>query len=113
VTSDEPTPVVYHLATPDEWGRAREQARLEPASLEQEGFVHCSTEEQLIGTIERHFGGVDELVLLRLETAALGDDLRWEESRPGEVYPHVYRPLVLDDVVDIVRWRRGVTDLPG
>lgn len=102
---------VYHLATPAGWERA--QARREPVSADPDGFVHCSTQEQLMGTIERHFGGVDELVLLRLDTDALGDDLRWEESRPGELYPHLYRPLFLDDVVEVVWWRRGETDLPG
>ena len=45
--------------------------------------MHCSTEAQLEDTIQRHFAGVDELVLLRLHAADLGDALRWEESRPG------------------------------
>lgn len=111
-TSDGPAQVVYHLATPAEWERARARARLVPASFDHEGFVHCSTPEQLARTIQRHFDGVDELALLRLDTAALGDDLHWEESRPHEVYPHLYRPLFLDDVVEVVWWRRGETDLP-
>jgi uncharacterized protein (DUF952 family) len=104
--------VVFHLTTPAAWEQARAEGRVEPPSLRGEGFVHCSTPEQLAGTIERHFGAVDELVLLRLDAAAVGDALRWEASRPGEVYPHVYRALDPDEVVDVVWWRRGETPLP-
>ena len=80
-----------------------------PPSLAEEGFVHCSTGAQVAGTIERHYGGHDELVLLRLDPTAVEADLRWEESRPGEVYPHVYRALRLSDVVAAVPWQRGQT----
>jgi uncharacterized protein (DUF952 family) len=104
--------VIYHLATPDEWAEAQARGSVHPPSLTTEGFVHCSTDDQLADTIARHFAGVDELVLLRLHDARLGDDLRWEESRPGETYPHVYRAIGLDEVAEAVPWRAGVTDLP-
>ena len=98
--------VIFHLASPDEWAAAQVAGVVAPPSLVAEGFVHCSTAEQLDDTIARHFAGVDELVLLRLEPAGLGDALRWEESRPGEAFPHVYRGIGLDEVAEVVTWHR-------
>lgn len=106
---------VFHLATPDAWRAAQAAGELRPASLHDEGFVHCSTPEQLVGTIERHFAGVDQLVLLRLDARSFGGDLRWEESRPGERYPHVYRAIAVSEVVAAVPWQRdadGSVSLP-
>jgi uncharacterized protein (DUF952 family) len=101
------SPAVFHLATPVEWAIATELGAVRPASLEAEGFIHCSTADQLDGTIERHFAGVDELCLLEIDLPAVAADLRWEESRPGEVYPHLYRALAIDEVVRLVPWRRA------
>ena len=97
---------IFHLTTPSEWAVAHDSGSVVPAGFAAEGFVHCSTSAQLAGTIERHFGGHDELLLLRLHLDAIQADLRWEESRPGSTYPHVYRPLVLADVAEVVSWRR-------
>lgn len=98
---------IFHLTTSVQWDAARVSGTLAPPSLASEGFVHCSTLEQLAGTIERHFAGVDELLLLRLDEAEVRGDLRWEESRPGERFPHLYRAIALADVVEIVPWERG------
>ena len=100
-------PRVFHLTTPEAWAEARRAGRLVPEGFAEEGFVHCSTLAQLVGTIERHLTGVDELAVLELDLDRLGRDLRWEESRPGERYPHLYRPLEADDVVASHTWRRG------
>ena len=97
---------IFHLTTPDEWAAAQAAGSVAPPSLVTEGFVHCSRDDQLEGTIQRHYAGVDELVLLRLHEARLGDDVRWEESRPGERYPHVYRAIDLDEVAEVIPWRR-------
>ncbi len=97
---------IFHLATPTEWATAQATGSVAPVSLASEGFVHCSTEAQLEDTIQRHFAGVDELVLLRLHAADLGDALRWEESRPGEAFPHVYRAIALAEVAEAIPWRR-------
>ena len=98
---------IFHLTTPDEWAVAQDTGSVVPAGFAAEGFVHCSTGAQLAGTIERHFAGQPELVLLRLHPNEVEADLRWEEGRPGEHYPHVYRPLRLADVADVLSWRRA------
>ena len=63
-------PRVFHLTTPAGWAEARRGGRVVPPGFADEGFVHCSTLTQLAGTIERHFAGVDELVVLRLDPIA-------------------------------------------
>jgi uncharacterized protein (DUF952 family) len=98
---------IFHLTTPAEWAEAQERGEVVPAGFSAEGFVHCSVSEQLASTIERHFAGHDELVLLRLDRDAIAEDVRWEEGRPGILFPHVYRPLHLTDVVEAISWRRA------
>lgn len=106
MSGDGPTVDVVHLTNPAAWAEAQATGRLAPPSLATEGFVHCSTAEQVPGTIERHYGTAAELLLLHLDEARLGADLRWEESRPGEVYPHLYRALAPEDVVRVEHWTR-------
>ena len=101
---------IFHLATLAELAEAHERGSVAPSSLATEGFVHCSTAAQLSATIERHYGTADELAVLQLDPITLGDALVWEESRPGEVYPHVYREISMDEVVEVIPWRRGAED---
>ena len=117
--SERPDPAdgarLFHLTSPDAWTVAQREGELVPDGFEAEGFVHCSTLEQLVGTIERHFPGIDRLALLELDPEAVADDLRWEESRPGAVFPHLYRPLRSSDVLTTWPWERGPggeADLP-
>jgi uncharacterized protein (DUF952 family) len=58
-----------------------------------DGFIHFSTAEQLKGTLERHFAGEENLVVLEVEAQALGEALRWEPSRGGALFPHLYGGL--------------------
>ena len=97
---------IFHLTTPAGGAEAQATGSVVPPGFAAEGFVHCSTSDQLPSTIERHFAGVDELVLLRLHESEIAADLRWEEGRPGERFPHVYRPLLPNDVDAAITWRR-------
>ena len=67
-----------------------------------DGFIHFSTAEQLDATIERHFAGERELVVLEVAAAPLGETLRGERSRGGAVFPHLYGELPLTHVVRAV-----------
>lgn len=64
-----------------------------------DGFIHLSTAAQLPGTAAKHFAGESDLVLVALEDEALGPALRWEPSRGGMLFPHLYRMLEIGDVV--------------
>jgi uncharacterized protein (DUF952 family) len=64
-----------------------------------DGYIHLSTAAQLTGTVDKHFAGQDDLWLAEVDLDALGDDIRWEPSRGGEDFPHLYGDLRLDCVV--------------
>ena len=64
-----------------------------------DGFIHLSTAAQLTGTVDKHFARQDNLWLAEVDLDALGDQVRWEPSRGGEEFPHLYGNLPLDCVV--------------
>lgn len=91
---------IYKILRPGEWAelQARGATRGAPVDLA-DGFIHFSTAAQLAQTAAKHFAGEDGLVLLALEGDALGPDLKWEVSRGGAAFPHLYAPLRLEDVI--------------
>ena len=66
-----------------------------------DGFIHFSTSEQAIETAAKHFAGEHDLVLLRVDAARLGKRLKWEPSRGGALFPHLYGDLALAAVIRV------------
>ncbi len=64
-----------------------------------DGYIHISTAAQVAETAARHFAGESDLVLVALDDSRLGPSLKWEPSRGGQLFPHLYRALSLGDVV--------------
>ena len=64
-----------------------------------DGFIHLSTGRQAAETAARHFEGQEGLMILAVETEALGDALRWEASRGGDLFPHYYGVLKREHVI--------------
>lgn len=64
-----------------------------------DGYIHLSTAAQLTGTVDKHFAGQDDLHVAAVDLEALGEKVRWEESRGGQLFPHLYGVLTLDTVV--------------
>jgi uncharacterized protein (DUF952 family) len=64
-----------------------------------DGYIHLSTADQLQGTLDKHFAGQDGLWLAAVDLDALGDAVKWEESRGGALFPHIYGPLPLEAVI--------------
>lgn len=64
-----------------------------------DGFIHLSAGHQLEGTLAKHFAGQAGLLLLAVDPARLGPDLKWETSRGGALFPHLYAPLDLAAVL--------------
>ncbi len=67
-----------------------------------DGFVHLSAAHQVAGTLAKHFAGRADLVIAAVETDRLGDTLKWEVSRGGDKFPHLYEPL---PVIAVAWWR--------
>lgn len=64
-----------------------------------DGYVHLSTFDQLTETVDRHFGGQDDLHVAEVDLEVLGDAVKWEPSRGGQLFPHLYASLPLNAVV--------------
>ncbi|MCX7619623.1 MAG: DUF952 domain-containing protein [Acidimicrobiales bacterium] len=90
--------VLYHVTSAEAWHRAQATGRYEPESLAIEGFIHLSTAQQLDGTIARYFQGTIGLVVLEIDVSQVSTEVRYEESRPGEWFPHLYGPLEITAV---------------
>ncbi|MET8077122.1 DUF952 domain-containing protein [Streptomyces sp. NPDC005303] len=100
---------IVHLTERSLWEEARARGTYEISTrgrtLQEEGFIHCSTREQLPGTAARFFAGVPDLVLLVIDPARLDVPLKYEAPKPGaEEFPHIYGPLPVAAVVDVEPW---------
>jgi len=81
-----------------------------------DGYIHLSCGSQLAGTLDKHFSGVDDLMLAAVDLSRLGETVRWEPARGGELFPHIYGVLLLDAVVSVAALQRGddgAVRLPG
>jgi uncharacterized protein (DUF952 family) len=91
---------IYHITTSQEWNKALQTGSYEAASLKEEGFIHCSQQEQLAGVLERYFTGKADLVRLAIDPAKLKSRLIYEWSPSLEqTFPHIYGPINADAVV--------------
>lgn len=75
-----------------------------------DGYIHLSTAEQLIETAAKHYRGRDALMVLTIDLAVLGDTVKWEPSRGGQLFPHIYGPL---PVTAVGEKRRFSVDAQG
>ena len=91
---------IYKILTSDQWRALEAEGETEGAPVDiADGFVHFSTAEQVQETATKHFAGQDGLWLLALDADGVGPALKWEPSRGGDLFPHLYGALRLADVV--------------
>jgi uncharacterized protein (DUF952 family) len=90
---------LFKILRAEEWNVLEQSGRFEgsPDDL-RDGFIHLSAREQLAGTLRKHFAGEEGLVLAIVAESSLGADLRWESSRGGAFFPHLYAALHLHQV---------------
>lgn len=92
--------LIYKILRAEEWETLSRDGETKGASIDlADGYVHFSTAEQCRETAAKHFTGAEGLILLACETEPMGDALKWEVSRGGALFPHLYRNLFLSDVV--------------
>lgn len=92
---------LLHLCRPEEWERALAAGAYRADSLESEGFIHCSTPQQIVATALRHRAGQQGLLLLVIDSNRVGPEIRYEQAKNGEAYPHIYGPLNTDAVTAV------------
>lgn len=92
--------LVYKILRGPEWEKLDRTGGFDGAPIDlQDGYIHLSTADQVVETAAKHFAGADDLWLAALDAAALGAELRWEPSRGGALFPHLYRALSRADIV--------------
>lgn len=93
--------LIYKIFRRPEWDAFRAAGRTSGAPVDlADGFIHFSTATQVVETAAKHFATESDLVLVAFEAERLGPALKWEPSRGGALFPHLYRPLELAEV----RW---------
>ena len=108
---------IYKILPRWEWDAALVARRFDGSVVDQhDGFIHFSTAAQVQETARRHFAGQEDLVVLAAEAAELGHALRWERSRDGALFPHLYAHLdtaLVRQVSDAPLDAEGVPQVQG
>jgi uncharacterized protein (DUF952 family) len=101
---------IYKICDRVVWGEAQAAGQFVGSAVDRrDGFIHFSTARQLPGTAAKHFAGLKNLILVAVEAGAAHADLKWEPSRGGERFPHLYAALPLSAVL----WARPLADEVG
>ena len=86
--------VIYKICPRTLWREAEARGVFRGAPIDlADGYIHFSTAEQARETAAKHFAGMDDLLLIAVEAAELGENLKYEVSRGGALFPHLYAPL--------------------
>ncbi len=92
--------LIYKIFRRPEWDALCTAGQTDGAPVDlADGFIHFSTAAQVVETAARHFAAESDLVLVAVAAEPLGAALKWEVSRGGALFPHLYRPLQRTDVV--------------
>jgi uncharacterized protein (DUF952 family) len=95
-------PIIYHITTDSTWNNAREIGVYTVPSLKEEGFIHCSQQNQLADVKQRYFEGRNDLLLLSIDTDKLTSPFIFEWSPSvQDTFPHVYGPINVDAVIKV------------
>ncbi len=98
--------VIYHMCRADEWAEAEQTGSYGGSSQDKaDGFIHFSTRTQVWTSAAKHRRGQDNILLLEVDAAALGEALKWEASRGGALFPHLYGPLPVSAVMNLTPLR--------
>ena len=93
----------FKILTADQWAQFEADGVFHGAPIDlADGYIHLSTADHVQGTLDKHFAGQTELVIAEIDLEALGDAVRWEVSRRGALFPHVYGALPMSAVIRVV-----------
>lgn len=107
---------IYKIVSKSEWKAAEDKGVFIGAPIDlEDGYIHFSTGAQVQETAAKHFGGQEDLLLVAVSEDKLGDSVRWEESRGGQLFPHLYGELMVslaDDVCELPLDENGAHVFP-
>jgi uncharacterized protein (DUF952 family) len=90
---------ILHITTRTEWETSKNLGTYRSESLTTEGFIHCSTLAQVIGSANRFFKGKQDLVILSIDPTLVTAEIRHEGADPNNLFPHIYGELNIDAVI--------------
>ena len=94
---------LYKIMSKQEWKTAQAQGIYEGSEVDRrDGFIHLSAAHQVRATAQKHFSGKADLVLISIREENLGPSLKWEASRGGDLFPHIYGALKLDAISEVI-----------
>jgi len=117
--------LILHITSKQEWLEAQQRGEYLAPSLDTEGFIHCSTEKQVLHVANAFYAGRTDLVLLKLDEAKLMPELKWEppagSPAPGisesDSFPHIFGPINLTAVTSVLDFEpdsaQGTFSLPS
>ena len=110
------TQLIYKILTPDQWAEALAKGTFKGAPVDlADGYIHFSTREQVEETAAKHFAGKGDLLLASFDADSFGETLKWEVSRGGALFPHLYAeldPTLAIDVHDLPQLEDGSHQFP-
>jgi beta-hydroxylase len=103
-----PAPRAFKILTAEQWAAWQSAGSFAGASIDlADGFVHLSAADQVEGTLAKHFAGQSGLVRVEVDLTGLGEAVKWEPSRHGAFFPHVYAPIPMSAVLSAKPINRG------
>lgn len=92
----------FKILTAEQWAQFQADGVFHGAPVDiADGYIHLSAADQVQGTLDKHFAGQQGLVIAEVDLASLGDLVRWEVSRGGALFPHIYGTLPMAAVIGI------------
>lgn len=105
--------MIFHITTPEDWKKFLTLGKYKAPSLETEGFIHCSTQSQILTIANTFYSDYDDLVLLKIDAEKLTSEIKWESPihpktnlnhhiNDNELFPHIYGAINLDAIIQVL-----------
>jgi uncharacterized protein (DUF952 family) len=103
--------VIFHITSRSQWTKAKNLETYSSDTLASEGFTHCSTLDQVIGSANRFFKGKQHLLILAIEIDRVIPEIRYEGAAANNLFPHIYGELNIDAVIQVIDLEAGIDGL--
>lgn len=96
--------LIFHLVTEENWKQYKQDSMYSPQSIEEEGFIHCSTGKLIEETANRLFEGRDDVLLLIINSSLIDEEVKYElDEDLGKKFPHIYGPISIRCIIDKIK----------
>jgi len=101
--------IILHITKYEQWIREKETGKYKGDTLGSQGFIHCSTKEQILRIANSLFKNQKGLVLIVIDSNKVNSEIRYENLEGGsELFPHIYGPLNIDAVINVLKFESEI-----